>query len=414
MRDSNNISRLSSIKGSWLFGITLGLLLIIFGFKLSTVHAQNISISSPNNCDANSVMWCGANSVSDLANKYNSGDGHNTAASIHSIYSFYGISASDISSMTSSGSSVVAGSVDINGNVYDASGNKIATGAITGGREDISGSTKEDVNGTIFYERAPSVSFAQSKLSAYVVMNNGKFDFAILASCGNPVKATPVVTPTPKPAPTPAPTPKPTPAPAPKPTPVVIPAPTVNSVCSGNTNNVNTGIASQGGNCSTNTTVVQSTTPTPTPIGSCSSLNVTIDQTNSLSVTATANAIVSNGAQLSSASFDFGDGTVIGPTTDTTQQHTYAQAGDYTIIATLSFTNSSSQAISPATCQAVLTMATPPTAPVPTPTVTQATVTTPATTTLVNTGPGDVVGIFGVVTILGTLGYHSFLKRRLS
>jgi len=412
MRNSIRLSKLGFIKGGWLFGTTLGMLLILFGLRLSTVHAQNISISSTKNCDANSVMWCGADSVSDIANKYTSGDGHNTAASIHDIYSFYGISASDISSMNSSGSSVVAGSVDIDGNVYDASGNKVATDAITGGREDISGSTKEDVNGTIFYERAPSVSFAQTKLSAYVVMNNGKFDFAILASCGNPIKATPVVTPTPKPAPTPKPTPKPTPVPTPAPTPVVTPAPSVNSVCSGNTTNVNTEVASQGGNCSTNTTVVQQTTPAP--IGSCSSLNVTIDQSNSLDVTATANAIVSNGAQLSSASFDFGDGTIIGPTTTTTQQHTYAQAGDYTIVATLNFTNSSNQAIAPATCQAVLSMATPAATPTATPTVTQATVTTPTTTTLVNTGPGDVVGIFGVATILGTLGYHSFIKRRLA
>jgi hypothetical protein len=413
MGDSIKLRRLGSIKSGWLFGITLGLLLILFGFKLSTVHAQNVSISGATNCDANSVMWCGASSVNDISSKYNNGDGHNSAASIHDIYSFYGISASDISSMNSNGTSVVAGSVDINGNVYDGSGNKVATGAITGGREDIAGSIKEDVNGTIFYERPPSVSFAVSKLPAYIVMANGKFDFAILASCGNPIKATPVPTPKPTPAPTPTPTPKPAPVPTPAPTPVVTPTPTVNSVCSGNTTSVNTGIASQGGNCSTNTTVVQQTTPVAS--GSCSSLNIAINQANTLDVTATANPIVSNGAQLSSASFDFGDGTIVGPSSATTAEHTYAAAGNYTITATLAFVDASNQAISPATCQAVLTMASPPSAPAPTPTVIPAAVvTTPTTTTLVNTGPGDVVGIFGVVTILGTLGYHSFIKRRLA
>ena len=42
--------------------------------------------------------------------------------------------------------------------------------------------------------------------------------------------------------------------------------------------------------------------------------------------------------------------------------------------------------------------------------------TTPPTTptTLVNTGPGDVIGIFSAVTVAGALGYRIYLSRRLS
>lgn len=41
--------------------------------------------------------------------------------------------------------------------------------------------------------------------------------------------------------------------------------------------------------------------------------------------------------------------------------------------------------------------------------------TTPATpTTLVNTGPGDVIGAFSAVTVAGALGYRLYLSRRLA
>jgi hypothetical protein len=411
---------LSYFKKSWVFGLALGVLLILFGFRLSTAHAENISIDSTKNCDANSVMWCGADSVSDIASKYNSGDGHNTATSIQSIYSYYGINDSDIAGLSNGNLTVEPGSVNTSGYVFDSNGNKIATGAITGGRENISGSTEETIDGTTFYKRPPSVSFVSSSLPAYVVMKNGHFDFAILASCGNPVEANPVTessAPPQKVIPQPKPTPTPTPAPTPVPPPA--PAPITSSVCSGSPVNINgSASAAQGGNCSTNTSVVQVPTTTvaaPAATGVCSSLDVSVDPSNPLDVTATANSAVSNNATLESAVFNFGDGTVTSPSTDTSQNHVYAAADNYIITATLTYA-ASGQTVSPSTCQADLTMATPASTPVNPPTVSTAAVvtTTTPTTTLVNTGPGDVVGVFGITTLIGTIGYHSFLKRRFS
>jgi hypothetical protein len=349
---------------SWLFGITLGLIMLIFGIRLSSVNAQDLSIPTTQNCNAsaatNSVIWCGADSVSSLQNSYQNGDSHNSAASIQAIYSYFGINATDIKSMSASSLQVEAGSVDKAGDVFDANGNKIASGAITAGRDDPSGSTAVTINGTKFYTRPPSVSFVQNSLSAYVVMINKSFAFAILASCGNPVKATPlayappvtkVVIP-----PTPTPTPKPIPAP-----PIIKPIqkPVPSPVCSGTTTNAS-GVNSQGGNCSTNTTTVITTvtppaTPTPSASGQCSSLALAVDPNNPLSVTATVTDQLNNGATLSGITYDFGDNTgVSSPTSEASMQHTYANAGTYMVTATLNFTGGSGT-VPTSACQSSIT-----------------------------------------------------------
>jgi hypothetical protein len=127
------------------------------------------------------------------------------------------------------GQYVVAGEVYKDGTVK-VNGQVVATDAITAGRQNISGSTKVTTNGTTFYRRPPSVSFVSSPLSAYVVMKNGVFQFAILASCGNPVSAHPKL-PTPTHKPTPTPTRKPTPTYKPLPTPTHKPYPTPTPIC---------------------------------------------------------------------------------------------------------------------------------------------------------------------------------------
>lgn len=154
---------------------------------VATINNAAASPVSTPNCDANSVIWCGVSTVSKIANLYSKGDGHNSAASIQHIYSAFGISSSDINGMSKTAAS---GYITKSGDVYSGS-TLVATGAITAGRQYISGSTKTSYAGTTFYERKPSVSFLNNELSAMVVMKNGVFQYAILNSCGNPVKATP-------------------------------------------------------------------------------------------------------------------------------------------------------------------------------------------------------------------------------
>ena len=185
----------------------------------NNAHAANISFNTPRDCDSNAVMYCGATSLSQLQNQYShgvagySGNG-GKSYSIQDIYHAtpFGISPSDISNMSND---AVAGYVTKNGDVYLANGKLVATDAMTAGRSDIPGSTKVKYGATTFYERPPRVSFVSNSISAYVVMVNGTFRFAILSSCGNPVTghAIPKPTPTPTRKPTPTPTRKPTPTP---------------------------------------------------------------------------------------------------------------------------------------------------------------------------------------------------------
>jgi hypothetical protein len=159
-------------------------MVLAIGFGLPGAHAQNVSISSARDCDANAVVFCGAGSVSQLINKFDNGDGRNSAASIHNIFSFFGVSAADVHSMANAGVDVRAGNVTSSGQVFDGSGRMVATSAMTGGRQNIGSSTRENVGGTVFFVRPPSVSFASSPIHAFVVMQNGRFQFAILASSG--------------------------------------------------------------------------------------------------------------------------------------------------------------------------------------------------------------------------------------
>jgi len=201
----------------------------------------------------------------------------------------------------------VAGTVTKSGDVMIGS-KLVANGALTAGRTDMPGSTKVVTQGITLYKRPPSVSFQQASLDAYVVMSNNQFKFAILASCGNPVSAKPVVPP---------------PAPQPK----------------------------------------------PQATAQCTSL--TLDKVDTRQYKATVAFTTTGGATLKSITYDFGDNTTIPPTTETSKTHTYQRDGNFTVSATLAFNSSNTQPLS-ATCQQMITVSTPPapTPPAPSPPVT--------------------------------------------
>ncbi len=180
--------RIKSIRKAALLGAVTSLL-IIGGVVFGGVQraSADLTLSSGTDCDNNAVVYCGALKLSTLQSKYAHGDAHNSTASIQNIFKWFGISSSDVSSM---GNYAVDGYVTKTGNVY-AGGELVATNALTAGRSNIAGSTLKSQNGTQFYTRPPSVSFVSSSINAYVVMVNGKFAYAVLGSCGNPVIATP-------------------------------------------------------------------------------------------------------------------------------------------------------------------------------------------------------------------------------
>lgn len=178
-----------SIVSTMIIGV-LGAV-IIAGILPGRAYAR--MVNGARDCDANAVIYCGVMSPEELQTKY-AGN-----ASVANIFNHFGISAADISRMNTTAQ---PGEITKSGNVL-VNGKVVATGAVTAGRHNMPGSTKVTFKGTTFYTRSPSVSFGSGTLPALVVMENGRFAYAVLASCGNPVKAKPVVVYTPtKPAPT--------------------------------------------------------------------------------------------------------------------------------------------------------------------------------------------------------------------
>lgn len=328
---------------------TLVFLFIIVGaaiFTHKTVAAQGA-------CKTDYVIYCGLSSTNQLVSDYLHGDGHFSAASIQNIYGAFNINASDISTMPKD---AVNGVVTKSGEVL-VNGKVVAKDAYTAGREYIPGSIKRDFNGTTYYTRTPSVSFLQNQLSAYVVMSNGKFQYAILVSCGNPIEAHPVVPP---------------------------PAPAVK--------------------------------PAPTPTGKCLSLSAT-KTSSALAVKTKVYYEVSGGAALQSVHYSWGDSATT-VTTNVTALHVYKNYGTYNIKAVLYFTPQGK--VQPSTCTASITYqkpAPPPSKPAPqqlTPQKPQATPPSAPTKPLVNTGPGDVLGIFFGAVAAGYLAFRFYLRKKLA
>jgi len=140
----------------------------------------------PRDCDSNAIMRCGAETKDELNSK--------TKGDVVSIYSYYGISKADFGSL-------VEGTVYKDGRI--TVGNKVvATGAVSTGRQVIgNNSRKVNAGGVTIYERPTSTSFKRSSIAAFVKMKNGRFQYAIIKSCGNPTKGNPTpVPPTPAPA----------------------------------------------------------------------------------------------------------------------------------------------------------------------------------------------------------------------
>ncbi len=159
-----------------------------------------INFTAPRDCDENAVIRCGAMNSAELTKGYNGN------ASAQVIFNHFGISKDDMKTVAAD---AVAGSVAKDGTVY-AGNKKVAQGAVTVGRHNMAGSTKVTEGNVTFYTRTPSTSFRTDRIDAFVVLkDNGTFDYAILSSCANPVKATNVVVPPKEEKPVEKPAPKP-------------------------------------------------------------------------------------------------------------------------------------------------------------------------------------------------------------
>jgi len=160
-------------------GAFVGIIVVITLNIIAPVAA--VTVTSPRDCDTNAVINCGALTTAELQQRYSN-------KGVAQIYNYFGISSKDIKATDKT---AVAGRVYKNGNVT-VNGVTVATGATTAGRENISGSKKVTSEGVTFYTRPPSVSFRVESIASFVIMEDGQFKYAIISSCGNPVKATAV------------------------------------------------------------------------------------------------------------------------------------------------------------------------------------------------------------------------------
>ncbi len=132
---------------------------------------------------------------------------------------------------------------------------------------------------------------------------------------------------------------------------------------------------------------------TTSPTYRCDALNVT--KLGGRSISLGVQYTATNGATLKNVTYEFGDGSAPLLTNKTSGvEHTYAKDGEYTQRATVRFNVNGAEQTSVCEAKVTFTGGTP--------------------TTLVNTGAGDVFGIFAAVSVAGAIAHKFVLARRLS
>lgn len=163
-----------------LYVVSLALLMsgaLAIGGLNSSVSA--IVDNTPDCNDGVAVINCGAFSPNQLREKASHGD-------IPRIYNALGVSQNDLRG------DYVDGIVWRDGRVT-VGGKTVATGAMTAGRN-FGGTPIAGTNAGIY----PTSRFATEGQTAFVRIVDGKFDFAVIKACGNPVRANPTPTPEPQ------------------------------------------------------------------------------------------------------------------------------------------------------------------------------------------------------------------------
>lgn len=191
-----------------LAGIASLVLVIGALVMINLPNTRTQGVSDYRNWSADAIIQGGATTEKELLQKYDA-----NASGVQSIFHHYGIKRSDLAGQTSQ---IKHGVVYQDGTVK-VDGKTVATGAYSVSRKpfwDSRGNAPRTVKvgNTTLYE-GPNMSIFVRSVDAYVYFRNGAFYRAVISSCANPVVATATDKPQPV-APTPKPQPKPTPKPA--------------------------------------------------------------------------------------------------------------------------------------------------------------------------------------------------------
>ena len=172
-----------------------------------------------------------------------------------------------------------------------------------------------------------------------------------------------------------------------------------------------------GGQNSTDTAdVIVNKVCTETPAFSCDLFDVTKGDNRTVTVSQFKET-ATGGAVFNRADINWGDNTTKTMTDNIVgQKHQYSKDGTYNIAATTFFTVNGKEVSTSGSCRKSVTFSStvvvPPSVPENPGTVVVVTAAKP--TVLVNTGPGEVVGMFAAVAAVSTFAYSKFLGRRLS
>jgi hypothetical protein len=178
--------------------------LLVFGVSLLAVTLASVgfttvkAVDASRDCDQYAVIKCGTLSASELRAEYSTNNGSSAngttgkQADIQRVFSALGISSGELNGEFKDGVVYRDGTVKVGGKT-------VATGAVMGARN-LGGTQIPNTNASKI-----SVSAMSSAQTALVKLDaNGKFLFAVMKPCGNPVNAQATKPPTP---PTPQPQP---------------------------------------------------------------------------------------------------------------------------------------------------------------------------------------------------------------
>lgn len=173
-----------AIRGA-IAGAAIALMAIV-----GTVAGKNTSTFAdtlPRDCDATSIIDCGATTIPELESEYAAGGTKIHYNDLTAIYQSFGISDAAIKGLGNGQTQWAWGQIHADGTVW-MNGQQIASNALTAGRRVTANSVA--IPGTGAYTRPPSDSFARptTVIDMFIGFVNGKPAWGIITSCGNPVK----------------------------------------------------------------------------------------------------------------------------------------------------------------------------------------------------------------------------------
>jgi uncharacterized repeat protein (TIGR01451 family) len=164
----------------------IALLLMVLVLPVSLVLAArpvSAAIDTTRDCDTVAIIKCGSMSASELRDDAKAGD-------VPRVFANFGISQSELNGF-------VDGVVWKDGRVTlgtRGGGKLVATNAVTAGRWNNPTSDMTRIPNTDRAYRMSTSHFVDDGQIAFIKIVNGKFQFAVIKTCGNPVNAKPVVT----------------------------------------------------------------------------------------------------------------------------------------------------------------------------------------------------------------------------